>query len=300
MTGYLETLFPRFARIKIPASRDQLMLFMVAINEIFLGIDIYLAHKLSGTIVLREWIPILFGPIAGIILLAAGWLAKKNQGTAVVIANLVFVSSIAVGLLGTYYHFIRAILPNAAAGSRISIQLLIWAPPIVGPLVFSLVGLLGITAIWRENPTGSGRLLFFRGMYIQFPCNKSRAFFFMVSLGTLATLLSSVLDHARTSFTNPWLWVPVGAGVLGVLAPLIMAFIPQPKRGDLLIYFLVMSLLILVGVIGAGLHILENLTTKGQFVLERFIRGAPFLAPLLFANMGMLGLLNLIDPAPLE
>ena len=296
MKGYLEVLFPSLARIKIPVSRDQLMLLMAAVNEIFLGVDIYLAHKLSGTIVFREWIPILFGPIAGVLLLIAGWIAIKKREAAIVLANLVFFTSIGVGLLGAYFHIVRAILPTAPLGERVSVQLLVWAPPVVGPLVFSLVGLLGFTAVWREDPVDSGRLLFFRGKYIQFPYSKSRAFFFMVSLGTLATLLSSVLDHARTSFVNPWLWVPVTAGVLGVLSPLIMALIPKPKRGDILIYFLVMMLLIAVGVLGTGLHILDNLTANGQFVLERFIRGAPFLAPLLFANMGALGLIILYDP----
>jgi len=297
MGAYLEVLFPRLAKIKIPLTRDQLMLIMAAINEIFLGIDIYLAHLLSGTIVLREWIPILFGPIAGLLLLLAGWYAGKNRKLAVWIANIVFILSIIVGLLGAYFHFVRAILPTGPIGSKITIQMLVWAPPILGPLVFSLIGLLGITAIWREEPLNSGRLILFRDKAIQLPISKTRAFFLMVSLGTLATLISSVLDHARTNFQNPWVWVPVLAGVLGVIAPLIMALIDEPKRGDLLIYFLVMGLLILVGVIGAGLHILDNLTSKSQFVAERFIRGAPFLAPLLFANMGTLGLINLIDPA---
>jgi hypothetical protein len=297
MSAYLEVLFPRLSKIKIPLTRDQLMLIMAAINEIFLGIDIYLAHLLSGTIVLREWIPILFGPTAGLLLLLAGWYAGKNRKIAVWIANIVFILSIIVGLLGTYFHFVRAILPTGPVGSKITIQMLIWAPPVMGPLVFSLVGLLGITAIWREEPLNSGRLILFRDKTIQLPISKTRAFFLMVSLGTLATLISSVLDHARTNFQNPWVWVPVVAGVLGVFAPLIMALIDEPKRGDLLIYFLVMGLLILVGVTGAGLHILDNLTSKSQFVAERFIRGAPFLAPLLFANMGTLGLLNLFDPA---
>ncbi len=300
MGAYLEVLFPRLVKIKISLTRDQLMLIMAAINEIFLGIDIYLAHLLSGTIVLREWIPILFGPTAGLLLLLAGWFAGKNRRIAVWIANIVFILSIIVGFLGTYFHFVRAILPTGPAGSKITLQMLIWAPPVIGPLVFSLVGLLGITAIWREEPLNSGRLILFRDKAIQLPYSKTRAFFIMVSLGTLATLISSVLDHARTNFQNPWLWVPVVAGVLGVIAPLIMALIDEPNRGDLLIYFMVMGLLILVGVTGAGLHILDNLTSKSQFVAERFIRGAPFLAPLLFANMGTLGLLNLFDPAERE
>jgi hypothetical protein len=294
MSSYLELLFPRFSKLKIPLDRDQMMLLMAAVNEIFLGIDIYLAHMISGTIVPREWIPIIFGPLAGAALLFTGWLSRKNQPVSVLIANLVFGSSILVGLLGAYFHFIRAILPTGPTGSRVTLQMLIWAPPVVGPLVFSLVGLLGITAIWIEDPPDSGRLLLWEDKSLQFPFNKTRAFFLMVSMGTLATLLSSVLDHARTNFQNPWLWVPTIAGILGVIAPLIMTLIENPTRGDVMIYFATMVLLILVGALGAGLHILTNLTSGGEFVQERFIRGAPFLAPLLFANMGTLGLINLL------
>ncbi len=295
MGGYLETLFPRVSKLRIPFSRDQLFLLMVAVNEIFLGIDVYLAHLLSGTIVPREWIPIIFGPLAGIILIFTSWLINKNKNIALWIANILFLASIIVGLLGTYFHFIRAILPTGPAGEKVSLDMLIWAPPVIGPLVFSLVGLIGITAIWREEPPGSGRLILFSNKPVQFPLNKTRAFFLMVSLGTLATLISSVLDHARTGYQNPWLWVPVAAGVLGVIAPLVLAIIEEPGRGDLLIYFLVMGLLILVGVVGAGLHVLDNLTSRNEFVAERFIRGAPFLAPLLFSNMGTLGLINLFS-----
>ena len=57
-----------------------------------------------------------------------------------------------------------------------------------------------------------------------------------------------------------------------------------------------MLLMIVVGVIGAVLHVLDDLIAAGTFVVERFIRGAPFLAPLLFANMGSLGLIVLLGP----
>ena len=70
----------------------------------------------------------------------------------------------------------------------------------------------------------------------------------------------------------------------------------RPKRADLIIYIVAMLLLIVVGVIGAVLHVLGNLTSQGEVVIERFIRGAPFLAPLLFANVGTLGLIVLLDP----
>ncbi len=52
---HLAAVFPPLNRIRrLPVSRDQLILLMVAVNEIFLGIDIYLAHSISGTIVPNE------------------------------------------------------------------------------------------------------------------------------------------------------------------------------------------------------------------------------------------------------
>ena len=57
-----------------------------------------------------------------------------------------------------------------------------------------------------------------------------------------------------------------------------------------------MVLLVVVGVVGFVLHIRFDLTAQNVIVVERFLRGAPFLAPMLFANMGMVGLITLLDP----
>ncbi len=75
-----------------------------------------------------------------------------------------------------------------------------------------------------------------------------------------------------------------------------MGIIERPHRYDLTIYLITMALLVVTGLVGAYLHVNDNLTARGAFVAERFIRGAPFLAPLLFANMGALGLIILLDP----
>ena len=293
--GYLAKLFPVLERVKLPLNRDQIMLLMAATNEIFLGVDIYLAHSISGTIVPNEWIPIIFGPIAGIVLLVAGLVAQRKRQLATIVANIIFIASIAVGLLGAYFHFVRAILPDAPPGEKIALDLLVWAPPVIGPLMFSLVGLIGISAVWIEDPPDSGRLVLLGKKRLQLPYSKTRAFFFMVSLGVLATLLSSVLDHARTPFTNPWLWAPVAVGVFGVITAFLLGIIEQPSRADIAIYFGAMVLLIVVAVVGLILHIQLNLTSEGVVVQERFVRGAPFMAPLLFADIGMIGLIALLD-----
>lgn len=293
--GYLAKLFPVLERVKLPLNRDQIMLLMAATNEIFLGVDIYLAHSISGTIVPNEWIPIIFGPIAGIVLLVAGLVAQRKRQLATIVANIIFIASIAVGLLGAYFHFVRAILPDAPPGEKIAMDLLVWAPPVIGPLMFSLVGLIGISAVWIEDPPDSGRLVLLGKKRLQLPYSKTRAFFFMVSLGVLATLLSSVLDHARTPFTNPWLWAPVAVGVFGVITAFLLGIIEQPSRADIATYFGAMVLLIVVAVVGLVLHIQLNLTSEGIVVQERFVRGAPFMAPLLFADIGMIGLIALLD-----
>ena len=294
---HLATVFPpvrRFRRLLL--TRDQFMLLMAATNEIFLGVDIYLAHNVSGTIVRDEWIPIIFGPIAGGLLLLAGLMALRQRSLATIIASIVFVGSIGVGLLGDYFHAVRAILPSAPPGQQVTVNLLVWAPPILGPLVFSLVGLIGLSAAWVETPPDSGTLALLGGWRVQLPYSKTRAYFFLVGLGTLATLISSVLDHARTNFEDPWLWVPNVVGIFGTVVAVTLAALDRPTRADLVTYTAAMLLLIGVGVTGAALHINDNLIAEGTIVGERFIRGAPFLAPLLFANMGTLGLIALLDP----
>ncbi|MEJ2597691.1 MAG: hypothetical protein P8Z00_05120 [Anaerolineales bacterium] len=293
---YLANLFPAVRRIRIPFTRDQMMLLMAALNEILLGLETLLAHLTSGTITSREWIPIIFGPVSGVLLLLAGSLALRRRTLATVLATGVFLASILVGLLGAYFHIAFAIWPFAAPGEQVSVSLLIWAPPILGPLTFALVGLLGISSAWMEDPPDSGILLLPGRRRLRLPYNKTRAYFFIVGMGALATVISSVLDHARTNFSNPWLWLPTSIGVFGTVVAVVLGATNKPSRSDLFTYFGAMVLMILVGMLGSGLHILQNLTAQGQVVDERFLRGAPVLAPLLFSDIGMIGLLVLLNP----
>jgi hypothetical protein len=293
---HLATVFPAVRRVRIPITRDQAMLLLLAFNELLLGVETFLAHSTSGTIVPKEWIPIIFGPTAGICLFLAGVIAIRKRSLATVIATVVYLASIVVGLLGIYFHLMRAVLPNAPLGERVSVPLFVWAPPILGPLTFALVGLMGISAVWMEQPPDSGILTLLGGRRLRMPFSKTSAFFFMVGLGTLATVISSVLDHARTNFENPWLWLPIGIGIFGTVVALVIGTLTTPRRSDLVVYVGAMGLLVLVGMTGVALHILHNLSQENAIVVERFLRGAPFLAPMLFSDMGALGLVILLDP----
>lgn len=291
----LAEIFPRLRGYRISLTRDQIMLLMLAVNEAMLGVETFLAHLISGTIVPYEWIPIIFGFSSGAVLLLIGLLAQRNRPLATMIANLVFLASIIVGLLGAYFHVMRAVLPAAQVGEQVSVPLLIWAPPVLGPLTFAMIGLLGISAAWIEDPPGSGVLRISSRIHLALPFSKTRAYYFIIAMGSLATVISSVLDHARTDFSNPWLWLPTGVGIFATVVAAALGAVDKPSRLDLISYLIAMLLMIAVGVAGMLLHISENLTPQGTIVSERFLRGAPFLAPLLFADMGTLGLVTLLD-----
>lgn len=295
--NYLATVFPKAGRRRLPVSRDQAMLLMAAFNEIMLGLDTLLAHGLNNTILLREWIPIVFGPVAGVLLLVAGLIALRNRKTAAWLATAVFIASIIVGVLGAYFHFVRGMLPTAPAGARVTLNLLVWAPPFLAPFAFAGIGVLGISAAWQEMPAGSGRLKLPFNKSVQMPYSKTRAYFFLVSLGTLVALVSSALDHARHPWENPWLWLPLVVGVFATAVSAGMGALQRkPTPEDVTIYITAMVLLVVVGVVGAYFHIQADLTSQSTIVPERFLRGAPFMSPLLFSNMGLVGLLALLSP----
>lgn len=297
MSPYLLAMVvPAVRKVRIPVTRDQAMLLMIALNELLLGLDTYLAHSISGTIVPGEWVPILFGPIAGLLLLAAGLIAIRRRMLANQLATLVFSASILVGLLGTYFHLHRAILFGAAPGQQLMLSLLVWAPPLLGPITFTLFGVLGLSAAWQEEALDNGVLVLPGGLRLHMPYSKTRAYFFLIGLGMLITLISAVMDHAHTNYANPWVWVPTAVGLFATAVIVSLGFIESPTRIDLTTYTATALLLMLTGALGFGLHIYTNTAGLGGFVLERFIRNAPLMAPMLFANIGLFALLILLDP----
>lgn len=287
---------PFVRRLRVPITRDQAMLLMAAVNEIILGADIYLAHNIDGTIVPYEWIPIIFGPIAGILLLIAGILALRDHDKAAWIGTGIFFLSIIVGVLGSYFHWRRALLLTAPAGQQITTNLLIYGPPLLGPLTFILVAVLGLSAVWQEEPVDSGQLHLTQGKVLRMPTSKTQGYFLLIGLFILVTLLSSVLDHARNHFANPWLWLPTTVGIFATAITLAMGFFRKIERSDLMIFIAAMIVMALVGLSGVYFHIIHNLNGQGTFVGERFLKGAPMMAPLLYANMALIGLLILLNP----
>lgn len=294
----LAEILPFVRRVKLPFSRDQFILLLAAFNLLVLGLDTYLAHNVNGAVRGNMWIPIIFGPAAGVTLLAAGIVAFKRRLAANAIASLVFLACVLVAVLGSYFHLFRGLLPDAPTGQEFNALVLVYMPPLLSPITFSLVGLLAFSAAWEELPVGSGILRWLGKRQLRMPYPKTQAYFFMTGMFILATVISSVLDHARTNFANPWLWLPTFAGMFAAVVCVAMGIFPRLNKADLFTYLAAMLLLIVVGLVGSYFHLERNLTEEGVFLGERFLRGAPMLAPLLFANMGLLGLIVLLDPQP--
>ncbi|MCY4466140.1 MAG: hypothetical protein OXE46_11450 [Chloroflexi bacterium] len=294
--AYLAMIIPRWRHIRLPMSRDQIFLLLVAFNHIFIAADIYLAHSISGGMKAAEQIPIVFGLGAGSLLLLAGVMANRNRPAATVLANLVFIVTIVIGVSGAYLHLNRTVLLDIGLVSLEAVHILVWSPPVIGPMFFVLIGVLGISAAWIETPPDSGRLQLIGERRVQMPYSKTRAYMLITAIFILATLISSVLDHARFRFDSVWVWLPVAVALFGLTTSLFLGLIKEPNAGDVMAHAVTMLMLIVVGVIGLILHTEASLTTSGQIVVERFLRGSPVLAPLLFCNVGLMGLVTLLDP----
>jgi len=107
-------------------------------------------------------------------------------------------------------------------------------------------------------------------------------------------LVSSVFDHVASGFHDPWLWLPTAGGTFAVAVATMLGLLERPTRADLWTYVGAMLLLVAIGVVGAALHLRVDLTPDGRIVPERLLQGAPLMAPLLFSNMGVVGLVALL------
>src|SRR5262245_14244071 len=270
------------------------MLLLAAVSEALSGLDAWLAHSAGGTVRGAAWVPAIFGPCAGAALLIAGLIALRRRTLASLLATGVFAASVIVGGLGAWLHLQRTILPAAPPGQRVALDLFFWAPPVLGPLAFAFIGIFGTSAAWVEAPPGSGRLRLPGGLRLELPYAKTNAYFYITATGILIAPVSSVVEHATAGFEDAWLWLPTAGGTFGAVVATVLGMIERPTRTDLWTYVGAMMLLIAIGAIGAGLHLRVDLGPGGQVVSERLLEGAPLMAPLLFSNMGLVGLVALL------
>ena len=110
--------------------------------------------------------------------------------------------------------------------------------------------------------------------------------------GFFGNFVFSLTDHAQNGFFHATEWIPVVSSAFAVgflLAP----FLVPVGRGFLRLCAGVLAVQALVGVAGFVLHVSADLREPGTTLFERVLAGAPPMAPLLFPNLVVLGLIAL-------
>ena len=240
------------------------------LNIGFLTFDIYMAHSVNQFRNPNEYIPLFFSASAPIVLVIALWFRKRSPLIWKLLGHVVGWSAIAIGLAGVILH-----LESHFFYER-TLRSLTYSAPFAAPLAY----------------TGLGFLLVMNRMLDANSLDWAQWVLLLTLGGFIGNFIFSLADHAENGFFFPLEWTPVVASALGVgflTVPLVM----RVSRAFIDLCAAVLLLDAAVGLWGFVLHAEANLKGPSVHVLDNFIYGAPPMAPLLFPNLMVLGIIGL-------
>lgn len=240
------------------------------VNLGFLTFDIYLAHSVNQFRNHAEYIPLLFSATAPLVLIAA--LSQRTRRRIVwkILGQVVGWAAIIVGLTGVVLH-----LESSFFYER-TIRSLTYSAPFAAPLAYAGLGFLLVMnrMVDSDSPEwAQWILLFTMGGYV-------------------GNFIFSLVDHAENGFFSRVEWVPVVASAFAV-GFLCVPLFRRVSRLFIDISFLLLILQAGIGLWGFVLHTMGNLRGPSIHAVDNFIYGAPPLAPLLFPNLMVLGVIGL-------
>lgn len=240
------------------------------VNIGFLTFDIFLAHSVNQFRNRTEYIPLIFSATAPIFLLIALSQRTRRRWLWKLLGHVVGWTAIVVGLTGVVLH-----LESHFFYER-TIRSLTYSAPFAAPLAYAGLGfLLVMNRMVKTDSVEWAQwvLLFTMG-------------------GFFGNFIFSLADHASNGFFFHVEWVPVAASACAVgflTVPLLM----RVSRNFLDLCALIMVLEAAVGLWGFILHTSGNLEGPSVHAFDNFIYGAPPMAPLLFPNLMVLGIIGL-------
>ncbi len=273
------------ANIKLPMAKNRLLMIFVGINLMFTGIDVALAHSINDYIPVYEWIPIIYFPFGALSCLVVAFQANPKKWTALLHILLMLIG-IMVGVLGTAFHSYAVLNPEG----YLTWSWVVFGSPILAPLAFAGISLLGLYAVTEEVDNEPGMLKVPGLGIFHAPISRDRHFLWLVGLGFAASAVTSIIDHAQYGYTF-YKMIPIVFGLFAASVVIYLAVSKEWTHGDENVYFWTMITAVIVGVLGFGFHLSSDLAGTGALSLERILAFAPVLAPLLFSDLGMLGLL---------
>jgi len=240
------------------------------LNIGFLTFDIYLAHSVNQFRNRAEYIPLLFSATAPLILIVSLSQRRKRRLLWKILGHVVGWAAILVGLTGVILH-----LESSFFYER-TIRSLTYSAPFAAPLAY----------------TGLGFLLVVNRMVDSESLEWAQWILLFTLGGYLGNFIFSLADHAGNGFFFKVEWVPVIASAVAV------GFLCVPLLVSVSRWFIDLSAAILVleggvGLWGFVLHTMGNLEGPSIHAFDNFIYGAPPLAPLLFPNLMVLGIIGL-------
>ncbi|HEV2400945.1 MAG TPA: hypothetical protein VGS27_28685 [Candidatus Sulfotelmatobacter sp.] len=247
------------------------------LNIGFLTFDIFLAHSVNQFGNPAEYIPLFFSASAPLVLIVGVTERTRRRIVWKVLGYVVGWASILVGLTGVILH-----LESQFFYER-TIRSLTYSAPFAAPLAY----------------TGLGFLLVMNRMVDSESSEWAQWILLFTMGGFIGNFVFSLADHAANGFFFKVEWVPVAASALAIgflCVPLLM-------RVSRWFIDLTAALLIVeagVGLWGFVLHTMGNLQGPSIHAFDNFIYGAPPMAPLLFPNLMVLGIIGLWQLRNLE
>lgn len=240
------------------------------LNIGFLTFDIYLAHSVNQFRSHAEYIPLFFSATAPLILIIALTQRKRHRSIWNVLGYIVGGTAIVIGLTGVVLH-----LESSFFYER-TLRSLTYSAPFAAPLAYA----------------GLGFLLVMNRMVDVESIEWAQWILLFTTGGFIGNFVFSLADHAENGFFFKVEWVPVAASAIAIgflCAPLIVPV----SRMFIDITAAILLLEAGVGLWGFVLHTMGNLEGPSIHAFDNFIYGAPPMAPLLFPNLMVLGIIGL-------
>jgi hypothetical protein len=240
------------------------------LNIGFLTFDIYLAHSVNQFRNHAEYIPLFFSATAPFLLLVALTQRHRRRIIWKLLGHIAGWCAILVGLTGMILHL------DSNFFYQRTLRSLTYSAPFAAPLAY----------------TGIGFLLVMNRMVDSESVEWARWVLLFTMGGFIGNFTFSLMDHAANGFFFPAEWVPVVASAVAIG----FLCVPLLVRVSRLFIDVTAAILVLesvVGLWGFVLHTMGNLQGPSVHPFDNFIYGAPPMAPLLFPNLMVLGIIGL-------
>jgi hypothetical protein len=252
------------------ASQKILVEVFAILNLGFLTFDIYLAHSVNQFRNPAEYIPLIFSASAAMVLIFGLAVRRWRPGAWKYLGYLAGWVAVLVGLSGVIFH-----LQSSFFYER-TLRSLTYSAPFAAPLAY----------------TGLGFLLLLNRMVDPETLEWAQWILLLTLGGFVGNFVFSLTDHVENGFFRLLEWAPVVASAIAVgflTVPLVM----RVSRRYVILCEAILLLEGGVGLWGFVLHLGANLRGPSIHAFDNFIYGAPPLAPLLFPNLMILGLIAL-------